>query len=58
MRTAIHLDRELLTEAERFALARGATLEAVVEEAVRRLLAERDLTAPRAAGELPTWGSG
>ena len=58
MRMAIHLDRDLLTEAERFALARGATLEAVVEEALRRLLSNREPRATRAGGELPTWGSG
>ncbi len=58
MRTEIHLDGELLTEAERFAIARGATLQALVEEALRRLLRERSPHSPKPSEELPTWGSG
>ncbi len=58
MRTEIHLEGELLTEAERFAIARGATLQALVEEALRLLLKERSPCYPESSHELPTWGSG
>ncbi len=58
MRAEIHLEGELLTEAERFAIARGATLQALVEEALRQLLKERSPHPPKPADELPTWGSG
>ncbi len=58
MRTEVHLEGELLTEAERFALARGATLQALVEEAVRRLLRDKESRRPESMPELPTWGTG
>ncbi|MEP7010153.1 MAG: type II toxin-antitoxin system VapB family antitoxin [Acidobacteriota bacterium] len=58
MRTEIHLEGDLLTEAERFAIARGATLQALVEEALRLLLRERSMRPSKPTEELPTWGSG
>ena len=58
MRTEIHLEGDLLTEAERYAIARGATLQALVEEALRLLLKARNPHLPKPASELPTWGTG
>ncbi len=58
MRTEIHLEGELLSEAERFAIARGATLQALVEEALRQLLRKRSPRPHKPDDELPTWGSG
>ena len=53
MRTTIRLDDELLARAKRDALARGLTLTAVIEDALRRtLVPERDR--PRAPLDLPT----
>lgn len=40
MRTTIRLDDELLTRAKRAALERGTTLTAVIEDALRRALAQ------------------
>lgn len=59
MRAEIHLEGELLTEAERYAIARGATLQALVEEALRLLLLKaRNPNFPKPAPKLPTWGTG
>lgn len=58
MRTEIHLEGDLLTEAERFAIARGASLQSLVEEALRRLLDDRGSRPANPLGVLPTWGSG
>ncbi len=58
MRTEIHLEGDLLTEAERFAIARGATLQGLVEEALRLLLKERGTRPAKLIEEPPTWGSG
>jgi Arc/MetJ family transcription regulator len=40
MRTTIRLDDDLLTKAKRAALERGTTLTAVIEDALRRSLAQ------------------
>ena len=58
IRTEIHLEGDLLTEAECYAIARGATLQALVEEALRLLLKVRNPHLPKPASELPTWGAG
>ena len=41
MRTTIRLDDQLLTEAKRLALESGRTLTAVIEDAVRQVVARR-----------------
>ena len=41
MRTTIRLDDHLLTEAKRLALASGRTLTAVIEDALREVVARR-----------------
>jgi predicted transcriptional regulator len=50
MRTTVRLDDDILEEAKRYALDRGTTLTAVLEEALRELLARRG---QRAAGAEP-----
>ena len=56
MRTTVRLDDALLTAAKRHALETGRTLTSLIEEGLRRVLAER----PSAQGRrrLPTYGSG
>jgi hypothetical protein len=54
MRTTIRLDEELLTRAKGEALARGTTLTAVIEDALRRALAPGAAPA-RPPLELPTF---
>jgi hypothetical protein len=44
MRTTIRLDDQLLTEAKRLALESGRTLTAVIEDAVREVVARRKKT--------------
>jgi hypothetical protein len=46
MRTTIRLDDQLLTDAKRLALENGRTLTAVIEDAVREVLARRK-TSPK-----------
>lgn len=59
MRTTIRLDDALLAEAKAAAAARGTTLTAVIEDALRESLARRH-DAPRTQRhvELPTSGEG
>ena len=57
MRTTINLDDDLLAEAKQVAARTGATLAAVVEDALRESLHRRHRTARRAV-ELPTFGEG
>lgn len=45
MRTTIRMDPHLLTAAKKRAAASGTTLTAVLEQALRELLARRELTA-------------
>ncbi|MFN0156329.1 MAG: type II toxin-antitoxin system VapB family antitoxin [Gaiella sp.] len=56
MRTTIRLDESLLRDAKRRAAETGRTLTAVIEDALRRALAER----PReqARQRVPTYGRG
>jgi hypothetical protein len=59
MRTTIRLDDALLAEAKAAAAARGTTLTAVIEDALRESLARRHGTArKRQRVELPTSGEG
>lgn len=57
MRTTIRLDDDLLAAAKRRAAETGRTLTAVIEDALRRSLAERPARAG-AAVDLPTYGGG
>ncbi len=55
MRTTVRLDEELMAEVKKLAASRGMTLTAVLDEALREMLARR---AQRGAGEplrLPTF---
>ncbi len=54
MRTTIRLDDELLRAAKRAAVERGTTLTAVIEDALRRVLAPGVASAPEHV-ELPTF---
>jgi len=54
MRTTIRLDDDLLTRAKRAAIDRGTTLTALIEEALRRLLAPEPRS-PRAPLTLATF---
>lgn len=57
MRTTIRLDNELLTAAKRRAVDTGRTLTAVIEDALRRVLAEHP-TPRTAQPPPPTYGDG
>ena len=56
MRTTVRLDDGLLAAAKRHALDTGRTLTSLIEEGLRRVLAERP--GPAARKRLPTFGSG
>lgn len=59
MRTTIRLDDALLAEAKAAAAARGTTLTAVIEDALRESLARRvETRRTRPRVELPTSGEG
>jgi hypothetical protein len=58
MRTTIRLDDELLSEAKALAAESGRTLTAVIEDALREVLARRKSAAARRRVELPTFGRG
>ena len=47
MRTTIRLDKQLLTEVKQLALQRGQTLTAVIEDALREMLARQRKMAER-----------
>ena len=55
MRTTIRLDDELLAEAKRRAIETGRTLTAVIEDALREVLARRPAGYRRGPVELPTF---
>ena len=55
MRTTIRMDDDLLTAVKAEAAARGETLTAFIEEAVRRQLAARRAIADSPAPELPVF---
>lgn len=56
MRTTIRLDDDLLREAEALAARTGRTLNAVIEDAVRALLAQTRGASTRPRIQLPTVG--
>jgi hypothetical protein len=58
MRTTVRLDDDLLRRAKEYALRRGRSLTAVIEEALRSLLAPVDRPRPRRRIVLPTHGRG
>ena len=58
MRTTIRLHDSLLVEVKKLAAERGATLTAVVEDALREVLARRHEPSRRAKVRLPTFGGG
>ena len=58
MRTTVRLDEQLLAEAKMHAAESGSTLTAVVEDALRELLARRRQRPGRRAIRLKTGGSG
>ena len=55
MRTTVRLDSELLHEAKRVAAEQRTTLTAVLEQALREMLARRRQGAPRPRVPLPTY---
>jgi hypothetical protein len=58
MRTTVRLDDRLLAEAKVHAAETGRTLTAVLEDALRELLARREQRAERRNVRLKTGGSG
>lgn len=55
MRTTVRLDDDLLREAKKLAASRGITLTAVLDEALRSLLARRVEEGPLEAPSLPVF---
>ena len=55
MRTTIRLDEHLLRDAKQFAARTGKTLTAVIETALREMLARRDKRAKPERVTLPTF---
>lgn len=55
MRTTVRLDDELLAEVKKLAASRGMTLTAVLDEALREMLARRSREGPAVAPRLPTF---
>lgn len=58
MRTTVRLDDDLLAQAKQLAAKRGTTLTAVIEDALREVLARRRSPEAGEPVELPTYGSG
>ncbi len=56
MRTTIRLDDALLAETKKLAAETGRTLTAVIEDALRELLARRRLVRPRTKVKFTTFG--
>jgi hypothetical protein len=54
MRTTIRIDDQLLAEARQLAAQTGQSLTAVIEDALREMLARRKQTAKRPWVQLPT----
>ncbi len=55
MRTTVRLDDDLLREAKQFAARTGRTLTAVIEDALREMLARRGTRPRRTRVKLPTF---
>jgi hypothetical protein len=58
MRTTIQLEDKLLQDVKAFAAETGKSVSAVIEEALRRALAQRRPTAPNGRVRLKTHGRG
>jgi hypothetical protein len=58
MRTTVHIDDQLLRAAKKVAAARGGTFTALVEDALRQVLAARKKPAQAPPFELPTLNLG
>ena len=58
MRTTLRLDDLLLAEAKKYAAETGRTLTAVIEDALREVLARRKQPFKRRAVRLPTFRGG
>jgi len=56
MRTTLNLDDHLLREAKRLAAARGSTLTAVMEDALRVVVRNSEEAHERTPVELPSFG--
>lgn len=56
MRTTIRVDDELLAEAKGLAAQRHTSLNSIMEEALRLILARQQAAAERSRVELPTFG--
>ena len=54
MRTTIRLDDQLLAKAKKYALSRGTTFTAIVEDALREKLMERSPAKKQSAVKLKT----
>ena len=55
MRTTVRLDDELMAEVKKMAASRGVTLTAVLDEALREMLARRAQSGTGAPPGLPTF---
>lgn len=55
MRTTVRLDDQLLTEAKKLAAERGQSLTAVIEDALREVLARRASLLKAKKARLPTY---
>jgi len=58
MRTTIRLDDQLLAEVKQLAARTGRTLTAVIEDALRQMLARGKTTGKRSRLKLPTFRGG
>ena len=56
MRTTVRLDEELMRDAKRAAAESGKTLTALIEDALREVLARRKAPRSRKPVEIPTFG--
>lgn len=56
MRVSMNIDESLLRQAERMAIESNRSLDAVLEDALRILLAHKDPSNSGGAVELPTYG--
>lgn len=58
MRTTVRLDERVLAEAKQLAARTGRTLTAVIEDALRKVLAETKRSKRSTPVKLPTFGTG
>lgn len=58
LETTVRLDDKLMKDAERLAAATGRSLDALLEDALRDLLASKRIQNEEATGSLPTFDSG